>query len=225
MKPTQAGGGFAAGSTLQLIALVSTILDADSISRAEAVEEFRRMFDPLIRKLAASFLQALPHFNLDDLVDDAFSFLIMGLHQDAQGEPSVRQSPLQSWLEKQVKGSLHAYVATCAYNYFRDLRRQTHYKSVQRFISLEQQQFTDEGSAGLTGGMNDFEVRWALRTTTLKLPPYQRDILHKFFFEGLTYQQVAHSLGISEARAKALLRQAIDRLRRLFNHSSTRPEL
>jgi hypothetical protein len=80
MKPTQAGGGFAAGSTLQLIALVSTILDADSMSRAEAVEEFRGMFDPLIRKLASGFLQALPHFKLDDLVDEAFSFLIMGLH-------------------------------------------------------------------------------------------------------------------------------------------------
>lgn len=45
------------------------------------------------------------------------------------------------------------------------------------------------------------------------LPPDQRDALRLAYFDGLTYRQVAASLGIAEGTAKSRLRLALARLR------------
>lgn len=207
-------GQSAAADIHHLIELIVGVVGDDPSAQQGAVEEFHSTFTPLVERIASRFLSSVPSYNLSDLVDEAFAFLTTGLRQDAHGKPYARQSPLRSWLEKPVKGDLHAFVAVCVTNYFRDLSRHRRSKHLEDLLSLEDPELRRLTS--VSPHLEDVaEARVILGEVLPKLPAQEIFILHKIYFEGLTYQELARLLGTSEPFIKNLRRRAVGRLKRI----------
>src|SRR5215207_4315985 len=206
----------------KLIEIVKTILDFDAPLRNEALAEFRSIYSPLVKAIASNFLQYLPDYELDDLVDDAFSCLVMGMWQTTQGEPTVRLSPLQKWLSKPTRGNLNGWIATCVANFCRDLRRQRLSKRMTQSVSLETPEFANLTSPNSLHINDKLDLICALREAAAKLPPHDFEIIKKIEIEGMSCREVAKFLGITESQARRRHALAIQRLTRLYKHGQNR---
>lgn len=57
------------------------------------------------------------------------------------------------------------------------------------------------------------EERWLVADTLFSLPKIDRDVLRQFYFQGLSYQEIGQSLGVSEQVVQGRLQAARDRLK------------
>lgn len=64
--------------------------------------------------------------------------------------------------------------------------------------------------------VDDLELRAALRTAVEELPERQREVVLLRTYQGMSYQEIAHCLAVSEENARANYYQALKKLKASF---------
>lgn len=104
------------------------------------------------------------------------------------------------------KGSIRSWLLTVARN-----------KAVDRVRKEERMlPTTSRIDNGVADPGPDLEEAQVVRDALATLTALQREALFLAYFQGFTYREVAHVLGVSEGTAKTRLRDGLHRLRRVM---------
>jgi RNA polymerase sigma-70 factor (ECF subfamily) len=109
----------------------------------------------------------------------------------------------------QVRAFLYVTVRNASFNYLKSRERLT--QRQQRYVALVEED-KDLENAQLEG-----EVMEALYAAVNQLPEDWAVVLRLLYFEGLKYQEVADSLGLSMDAVKARRRAGVNRLREFMS--------
>lgn len=109
----------------------------------------------------------------------------------------------------QVRAFLYVTVRNASFNYLKSKQRLT--LRHQKYIALV------EADINLENAQLEGEVMEALYAAVNKLPEDWSVVLRLLYFEGLKYQEVADSLGVSIETVKVRRRAGLNRLRELMS--------
>ena len=156
----------------------------------------------------------------------AFGFALKICNNRALAEDVVQEAFLSIWQRAgrfdPDRGSVSAYLFAAVHNKAVDAVR--HEESLRRREGGASD-FGGESTGSTGSGAEDVvEAAWMavrrkeVRLAVARLSPIQREALELAYFEGLTYSEVAHKLGIPLGTAKTRLRDGMIRLRGLLPH-------
>jgi RNA polymerase sigma-70 factor (ECF subfamily) len=137
----------------------------------------------------------------------AYRLAVGMLRSEADAEDAVQEAMLDAWRHfgRFRRGSdLRPWLFTIVANECRSQRR-------RRWWSVVRRSDTPEDLLGATPAMDPSTVD--LRRALYRLPHDQRLVVVLRFYVDLSYEDVAHTLGISTKAAKSRTYRALDRLR------------
>lgn len=135
----------------------------------------------------------LPPQQAQDAVQEVFLRLYVALRKD---EESIRDR--------------RAWVFRVAHNYAMNVRSR---EAPLRQLEPEFEAALADGARGLEGGLIEQQKLQRVHRAIQTLSPQQRQCLH-LRAEGLRYQEIADSIGISVSTVSEFLRRALTRLRK-----------
>ena len=112
-----------------------------------------------------------------------------------------------------LTGSLKGYLLTCAANRARNVNKAKHHQSV----GLDEAESFGSGSDEPTHSIICNEQLQQLSDAMTQLPYEQREAIMLHFQAGMTFKNIAKSLGIPVNTAKSRYRYGIDKLRSILN--------
>jgi RNA polymerase sigma-70 factor (sigma-E family) len=136
-----------------------------------------------------------------------YAYLLAGNHADAE---DIAQQTLvkayRNWSRVQESNAPAAYLRRMVTNTFLSQRRPK---------SRRLEVLTDEPPerAGTPRGGSDSESRWALWPHVKALPPRQRAVIVLRYYEDLSEQEIAETLGCSRGTVKSSAHHALKALR------------
>jgi RNA polymerase sigma-70 factor (ECF subfamily) len=146
------------------------------------------------------------------------------------GDPAAAQDVVQEvfvdlWCHPQRfdarLGGLRTYLLMCARHRAADLARSERRRAGREERSERLVPPQREPSPGDL--LVDAETASAVRRAVRTLPPEQREAVELAYFDGLSYRDVARTLGIPEGTAKSRLRLALTKLESLLDRQLLEP--
>lgn len=179
----------------------------------------------LLARLAAGDERALA------MVYDQHADMVYGLARRVTGDDHLAREITQEvftflWEQPQrvdlERGSLRSFLGVVTHHRAVDeVRRVT--RRTQAESKAQRNEAIDDGHEGavLEAAAQDWR-RQQLDAMLGQLPADQRAALELAYFDGRTYREVAHILGIPEGTAKSRLRLALARLRTMIGPENAR---
>ncbi|WP_214400960.1 RNA polymerase sigma factor [Pseudonocardia lacus] len=187
-------------------------------ARGSTLSDMRSPDQLLAARLAAGDERALTEA-FDALASAVHTAAVRVLGQTATAQDVVQDVFVELWRRPQrydpALGSLRTYLIVSArhraYDVLRsELRRMGREARHHRLTPGHHQDSPDEKVAD---ALTASTVREALRT----LPAEQRQVVEMAYFGGLSYREVARTVGISEGTAKSRIRLALGKLEILLD--------
>ena len=152
----------------------------------------------------------------DDALDEVFerhAGFLLGIARRVTGSPSLAEDVVQEvlaalWRNPErfdsARGTLRAYLGVMAHRRAVDALR----RDSRRRAREEQCSILDPAIGRCADDVDAAMLGEAVRSAIARLPAEQRQAVELAFWQGRTYREVAHVLGIPEGTAKSRLRLA-----------------
>ena len=120
----------------------------------------------------------------------------------------------------------YTYVSHEVYEALADLfRREAHAEEMRDLRHLTAGGYiegeTEEQMAGGTESLEDMVIRRmeleTLQKAVQSLTQVQRERLHLYFFEGLTFRQIAEKTGVSDMSVRVSVEMSLKKIKKFFN--------
>jgi RNA polymerase sigma-70 factor (ECF subfamily) len=161
---------------------------------------------------------------------DSFGSAVHMTALRALGDPALAEDVVQDvfvnlWLNPdrfdERLGSLRTYMMLCARHRAQDLlrgelRRHGREARYQRLIPAQREATPGEK-------VTDAATQSAVREAVRSLPPDQREAVELAYFGGLSYRDVARTVGIAEGTAKSRVRLALAKLGAMLDRELLEP--
>jgi RNA polymerase sigma factor (sigma-70 family) len=176
-------------STLLDVDLVANVRQGDSTAETALYEKYSAR----IYFLALSETHSAE--DAEDVRAETFLRVIQALRQD-----KLRSA-----------ASLSSFIVGIALNVIREHNR-TKYKTEQ----LDGSELNLAGDRSLESVFLDEETERAIKEAAGKLKPRERDFLRLYYYEELSKEEIAHSLGIKEERLRLIKSRALKSFRKIY---------
>jgi len=172
----------------------------------------------LAARLAAGDDHALAEA-FDALAHSVYGSAVRVLGEDSAAQDVVQDVFVELWAHPDrydpAAGTLRTYLTVLARHRAVDLIR-----SELRRVARQERSYRLT-PAPLAAGAGDevlaAETASLVRAAVQALPASQRQVIELAYFEGLTYREVAHAVGIPEGTAKSRLRLALAKLEEMLD--------
>lgn len=128
------------------------------------------------------------------------------LHDTALAEDAVQETFIKLWKNQktfQHKSSVKTWLTTIAINTCRDMLRSTWFRHIDRRVT------PDDLPQGSTGDENDDRITAEL----MNLPANIRDVMIRYYYVGMSTEEIASALGTSRSAVIMRLKRGRDKLK------------
>lgn len=145
--------------------------------------------------------------------ENLYAFLVTKSKNVAEAEDLLQESMLRLWEKREhidAKRPLGPYLKTMAFNLF--ISKKRHEKVALRFIDKQESEIQSTPVWQNVDSEDAALIDW-LKTCMQELPPLQQSTLIMHRYEGLSYEEIATYLELSEKTIQKRINKAFNLLR------------